>query len=837
MRTSPKLAVIVANTIHGDSRVQKTALAAANAGWEVLLIGRSTHDAVERTWLGPVKVVRVPVGTVLATAENTWRQLNLMRPTATTEEATAVRESQRRMRRERIFRQTGLTRSVSKFADRLAVCTDRVRQDRAKPSPDLTQATGDWRHDTPQLLDLDLAFGPVIERFRPDVIHCNDITMLPAAAHAAAALNMAGHPTKWIYDAHEYVAGVDWPNQRLASGYIDAERAFIKSADAVVTVSPEIAELIAHEQKLDAVPLVVRNTPIAQVGEPSGVSVRAAAGLGDATPVLVYSGYLHHERGVGTAVEALPLLPAHHLIIVSGSRTAELRKTLRLAEELGVDDRVHVVPYVPQHRVTEYLSTADLGVICSKRTINYELSLPTKLAEYLHAGLPVVVSDVKTLSAYVREHGVGEVFVSGDHESFAEAVERASVKAGEHRQRITPDIRTELSWEHQVAGLLDLYGELAGRTPAPPSQSPVWSVVEELRGPRKRWRPLGQTPVRLGLGPANFAGQLAEYATAITRQMPEVSAEVFEYRNKNAFKYPADTVITQARMRRLDARLRQTNHILRDYTHLLADAFRPVFGGLNGDSIAADLPALNAAGIRVALLAHGSEIRDPRSHMERIEHSLFRDADEETLASLTEISARNRATAAESDLPLFVTTPDLIADLPKATWAPLVVNPARWASDHPVLEGKRPVVLHAPSKRWTKGTAGILPTLERMHDQGRIELRLIEGVRWREMREMVRSCDVVVDQFAIGAYGVLACEAMAAGRPVVGWLEPATVATIGEEPPILSSPPAQIEEALESLLDDRVSGRERGLAGVDYVSRLHDGRRTVAALRPFLESR
>ncbi|GAA3317058.1 hypothetical protein [Nonomuraea dietziae] len=36
----PRLAVIVGNAITGDSRVQKTALAAARDGWEVTLVGR-----------------------------------------------------------------------------------------------------------------------------------------------------------------------------------------------------------------------------------------------------------------------------------------------------------------------------------------------------------------------------------------------------------------------------------------------------------------------------------------------------------------------------------------------------------------------------------------------------------------------------------------------------------------------------------------------------------------------------------------------------------------------------------------------------------------------------
>ena len=66
---APRLAVIVSNAITGDSRVQKTALSAAHAGWDVLLVGQTMGDRVERTRLGPVSVVRIPVRRNLRRAE------------------------------------------------------------------------------------------------------------------------------------------------------------------------------------------------------------------------------------------------------------------------------------------------------------------------------------------------------------------------------------------------------------------------------------------------------------------------------------------------------------------------------------------------------------------------------------------------------------------------------------------------------------------------------------------------------------------------------------------------------------------------------------------------
>ena len=80
--------------------------------------------------------------------------------------------------------------------------------------------------------------GPAIERFQPDVIHANDVKTIYTAATAAARLRNRGHSVRWLYDAHEYVPGVDWPTPRTMRGYPDLEREFIHRAHAVVTVYP-----------------------------------------------------------------------------------------------------------------------------------------------------------------------------------------------------------------------------------------------------------------------------------------------------------------------------------------------------------------------------------------------------------------------------------------------------------------------------------------------------------------------------------------------------------------------------------------------------------------------
>ncbi|MGC5342506.1 glycosyltransferase family 4 protein [Streptomyces sp. DT24] len=855
----PRLAVIVANGITGDSRVQKTAVAAARDGWDVTLIGRSDTKRVQRSRMGPIEVVRVPVTTEYVRSVNSRKahpvrgsmtQFGIQDQAALNQYRASYRAWVRQKSAETTWAAAPRRASLkAMLRARRAVHRLRVRafkwEQRRKPKD--RAPVRDWRRDWPQLVDIDLAFGPVIEEFKPDVIHANDAATIVPAARSAARLRAGGHRCAWLYDAHEYIRGVEWPNERQGFALPAVEAEFIGRADAVVTVSSQLAELLKKDHKLSRLPLVVGNSPVREVigSATAKSSVREACGLEPDVPLMVYSGWLGPERGVDAVIDGLPGLPGVHLALVCSRVTPLLEELLATAESLGVRDRVHLVPYVRQHEVADYLSSADVGLTPFRRVPNCEVSLPTKVSEYLQARLPLVTSDVRVIKAYVEEKGLGTVFTWDDPKTFVAAADRALKNRRELADHITEDVLKELSWEYQSTGLLDLYRTLSKKTPPGPRPEVAWTVQETPgatrlggssgEGGAPVWKKLGNTRVKLGLGPANYAGQAAAFAQALTQAAPDVSVEVVMNQLPESFDYPADIYVETVRLAELDVQLQQVKRIVGRYTHMIVDAFLPVFGRLNGDTIAGDLAALRKARIKVALLAHGSDIRNPAQHLERHEFSLFRDAPEGIAERLQEKADVNRRTAAESGLPLYVTTPDLLDDLPSAQWAPLVVDVMSWATDRPVMERKRPVVMHAPSKRWTKGTDRIMPVLTELDEKGLIDFRLAEGIPWAEMQELVKESDLVLDQFTTGSYGTFAVEAMAAGKPVVGYISDAVKLVTDGALPIVSATPDTLREVLGSLLDDREATAAVGRASAEFARTYHDGSWTAQVLSGFLK--
>lgn len=401
--------------------------------------------------------------------------------------------------------------------------------------------------------------------------------------------------------------------------------------------------------------------------------------------------------------------------------------------------------------------------------------------------------------------------------------------------------------------LAQLYSAISGLRPAPrpvsavdPDETGQEPTTERSAGgepggatesgPDLSWRRLTDTKVRLGLGVANYAGQLAALAHAVTAVDPDVSAEVITRTMSWTRGYPSDLNVPGNRFGKLEVQLDLARRILPRYTHLISDAFLPVLGYLNGTDIAGDLPALERARIKTALLCHGSEIRDPQRHLDRMPYSLFRFAPPERLAELRTKAGRNAEILAQHDLPVFVTTPDLLADVPQARWVPLVVDVDTWDCDLPVLERPRPVVLHAPSARWSKGTDLFLGELEELADRGVIELRLVEGLSWSQMRAEVFAADIVVDQVAVGCYGTFACEAMAAGKPVVVYLHDEVLAAFDEDVPVANTEPTAVRQTVERLLDDRAGAQALGSAAREFARRVHSGGRSASVLQEFLRS-
>lgn len=346
------------------------------------------------------------------------------------------------------------------------------------------------------------------------------------------------------------------------------------------------------------------------------------------------------------------------------------------------------------------------------------------------------------------------------------------------------------------------------------------------------------TPKRVLIGPANFSGQATLWARALDLRVPDVSAHSYAPRNEG-FDFPADIQVDLETYRN-DKRFHREflDYVAANYTHVVVEAGRALFGPAKDRDAMRDVSRLLAKGLKVAFLAHGSDLRLPSRHIEIEPRSPFRDADPVEVDNYERFARRTSRMYNGFPGSVFVSTPDLLEFAPNATWCPVVVDVDAWHTDDPVMERRVPVVAHAPSQSWMKGSELVDPLLQQLHDDGVIVYRRLQGIPHADMPAVFRGSDIVIDQLAIGSYGVAACEGMAAGRVVLGHVSESTRSTVrdltGAELPVVEVDADTIVDRIRELIAEPEAARQTAVQGRAFVEQVHAGAQSADALSSFV---
>lgn len=301
-----------------------------------------------------------------------------------------------------------------------------------------------------------------LRTWRPDVVHANDGNTL-APAMAVRALTEA----RIVYDAHELWTRRNVRQDRVLAPLVEAviELAGVRASAGVITVSPSIVTWMRRRFRLRTAPTLVRNIPhrVGPVPERDGGRLRELAGLPASARVIGYCGGVTTGRGLEETLAALTELDADtHLVMLGYGDERYIAGLMDLATDLGVASRVHLVGPVPGREVPAALADADASVVYVRPIcLSYRYSLPNKLFESIHAGLPVVAADLPDTAAIVREHGVGEVFGADRPDQLATAIEQVIADAERYRAA-SREAAQALDWTHEAGELVRLYARVLG---------------------------------------------------------------------------------------------------------------------------------------------------------------------------------------------------------------------------------------------------------------------------------------------------------------------------------------------------------------------------------------
>ncbi len=191
-------------------------------------------------------------------------------------------------------------------------------------------------------------------------------------------------------------------------------------------------------------------------------ATRARLGLGERF-VVCYAGSLvayqlpEHVLRVGAI--ARRVRPDAHLLLV----TPEVERGRALARAAGLAPDAVTVLGATHDDMPALLAAADLGVLLRRRDPVNAVASPTKLAEYLACGLPVLVSEgVGDSSDLVREGQVGEILRDVDDLVAVERALRRLMDEPPSRASVAAFARRRLGRSTFLPAYLRLYADLVG---------------------------------------------------------------------------------------------------------------------------------------------------------------------------------------------------------------------------------------------------------------------------------------------------------------------------------------------------------------------------------------
>ncbi|MDP1658939.1 MAG: glycosyltransferase [Methylotenera sp.] len=181
-------------------------------------------------------------------------------------------------------------------------------------------------------------------------------------------------------------------------------------------------DLLAHGCKPDRVRMIYMGVEQSF----AEVSLSALIRNEDAPLQLVYVGSVQKDRGRDVMLEAMAIVNQFgkiaHLTIV-GATAEQSTYCHKAVEKLGITYSVTIHGRVPGQMIPDYLSTADAGLCLWEDLPWYRFNPPTKLFEYLVAGLPVLASNIRTHTEYVLD-GFNGVIFEYNSSSLGNAIQR-----------------------------------------------------------------------------------------------------------------------------------------------------------------------------------------------------------------------------------------------------------------------------------------------------------------------------------------------------------------------------------------------------------------------------
>ncbi|MCJ8290361.1 MAG: glycosyltransferase family 4 protein [Crocinitomicaceae bacterium] len=289
---------------------------------------------------------------------------------------------------------------------------------------------------------------------KADILVSNDLDTL-LANHLA---NKFKRKTRLVYDSHEYFTEVPELTSRpkVQKIWLKIEEWIFPKLKDVYTVNGSIAEIYSKKYKKNI--RIVRN--ISPLWIRKKLQSKKALGIPENVPLIILQGAgINVERGAEEAVEAMKSVDAVLLIVGDGDVVPDLKKYVA-SEGKMLSEKVLFFGKQPYDVMMNYTSYADIGLTLDKpNSLNYALSLPNKVFDYMHTNTAVVATEIKEVAHVIRTNKIGVILEEFTVENLARVLNELIAdrnRLDEFQANCAIAAKTE-NWEKETEILAEIY--------------------------------------------------------------------------------------------------------------------------------------------------------------------------------------------------------------------------------------------------------------------------------------------------------------------------------------------------------------------------------------------
>ncbi len=292
---------------------------------------------------------------------------------------------------------------------------------------------------------------------KPDLLFANDLDTLLPNYLISKIINVP-----LVYDSHEYFTGVpELENRGFVKGvWKKIEQFIFPKLKHVITVNQSIAALYQKEYGVKL--SVVRNVPRSNEISSDKKELRIKYKLPNDKKIIILQGSgINVHRGAEEAVLAMQHVEGVLFLIIGGGDVFNVLK--EIIEKNNLHQKVELRNKVSNNELMEITFCCDAGLSLDKDTnINYRFSLPNKLFDYLHAGIPVIASDLIEVKKIILHYQVGKIISSHSPKDIADAINLLFENNAEYQnlKTNTAKAKKELCWEYEKEVFISLISKI-----------------------------------------------------------------------------------------------------------------------------------------------------------------------------------------------------------------------------------------------------------------------------------------------------------------------------------------------------------------------------------------